>query len=65
MGQLRSAASLTRMMVQSADLYARLKSETDYDPSQMQDHLFIAPSFEFLRRELEALVQRLGISTED
>ncbi|HEY1307983.1 MAG TPA: hypothetical protein VGF24_30730 [Vicinamibacterales bacterium] len=35
--------------------------ETDYDPSRMQDHLFIAPSFEFLRRELEALVQRLGI----
>jgi phenylalanine-4-hydroxylase len=36
--------------------------ETDYDPSRMQDHLFIAPSFEFLRRELEALVRRLGIS---
>jgi phenylalanine-4-hydroxylase len=35
--------------------------ETDYDPSRMQDHLFIAPSFEFLRRELERLVQRLGI----
>jgi len=29
----------------------------------MQDHLFIAPSFEFLRRELEALVTRLGIRT--
>ena len=37
--------------------------ETDYDPSRMQDHLFIAPSFEFLRRELEALVARLGIRT--
>jgi len=36
--------------------------ETDYDPSRMQDHLFIAPSFEFLRRELEALVKKLGIS---
>jgi phenylalanine-4-hydroxylase len=36
--------------------------ETDYDPSRMQDHLFIAPSFEFLRRELESLVRRLGIS---
>ena len=35
--------------------------ETDYDPSRMQDHLFIAPSFPFLRRELEALVRRLGI----
>jgi phenylalanine-4-hydroxylase len=34
---------------------------TDYDPSRMQDHLFIAPSFAFLRRELEALVQRFGI----
>src|SRR4051812_24325226 len=27
--------------------------KTDYDPSQMQTHLFIAPSFPFLRRELE------------
>src|SRR5215510_529727 len=35
--------------------------ETDYDPSRMQDHLFVAPSFEFLRRELEALVKSLGI----
>jgi len=36
--------------------------ETDYDPSRMQDHLFVAPSFEFLRRELEALVKKLGIA---
>jgi phenylalanine-4-hydroxylase len=35
--------------------------QTDYDPSRMQDHLFIAPSFPFLRRELEALVRRFGI----
>lgn len=35
--------------------------DTDYDPSRMQDHLFIAPSFPFLRRELEALVRRFGI----
>jgi len=35
---------------------------TDYDPSRMQDHLFIAPSFSFLRDELKALVDRLGIS---
>jgi phenylalanine-4-hydroxylase len=35
---------------------------TDYDPSRMQDRLFIVPSLSFLRRELEALVQRLGIS---
>lgn len=34
---------------------------TDYDPSRMQDHLFIAPSFPFLRRELETLVRRFGI----
>lgn len=34
---------------------------TDYDPSRMQDHLFIAPSFPFLRSELTALVKRLGI----
>jgi phenylalanine-4-hydroxylase len=34
---------------------------TDYDPSRMQDHLFIAPSFPFLRRELENLVRRFGI----
>src|SRR5260370_42314752 len=29
---------------------------TDYDPSRMQDHLFIAPSLPFLRRELDGLV---------
>jgi phenylalanine-4-hydroxylase len=34
---------------------------TDYDPSRMQDRLFVAPSFPFLRRELEGLVRRLGI----
>ncbi len=36
--------------------------ETDYDPSRMQDHLFIAPSLPFLRRELEGLVRRFGIA---
>jgi phenylalanine-4-hydroxylase len=35
---------------------------TDYDPSRMQDHLFVAPSFPFLRRELEGLVRRFGIA---
>ncbi|HQR43526.1 MAG TPA: hypothetical protein PLX97_12605 [Gemmatales bacterium] len=35
--------------------------ETDYDPSRMQDHLFIAPSFVFLRREIENLIRKLGI----
>jgi phenylalanine-4-hydroxylase len=33
----------------------------DYDPSRMQDNLFIAPSLSFLRRELEGLVRRFGI----
>jgi phenylalanine-4-hydroxylase len=33
----------------------------DYDPSRMQDNLFIAPSLPFLRRELEALVRRFEI----
>jgi phenylalanine-4-hydroxylase len=36
--------------------------DTDYDPSRMQDNLFIAPSLSFLRRELEGLVRRFGIS---
>jgi phenylalanine-4-hydroxylase len=34
---------------------------TDYDPSRMQDQLFIAPSLPFLRQELESLVRRFGI----
>jgi phenylalanine-4-hydroxylase len=34
---------------------------TDYDPSRMQDLLFIIPSFAFLRRELKQLVKRFGI----
>jgi phenylalanine-4-hydroxylase len=34
---------------------------TDYDPSRMQDKLFVAPSFPFLRRELETLVRRFDI----
>ncbi len=36
--------------------------ETDYDPSRMQDQLFIIPSFAFLRQEVEQLVKRLGIA---
>jgi phenylalanine-4-hydroxylase len=35
--------------------------KTDYDPSRMQEHLFIAPSLPFLRRELEELVRRFEI----
>jgi phenylalanine-4-hydroxylase len=34
---------------------------TDYDPSRMQDRLFVAQSLPFLRRELEGLVRRFGI----
>jgi len=34
---------------------------TDYDPSRMQDRLFVAPSLPFLRRELEMLVERFHI----
>lgn len=33
----------------------------DYDPSKMQVDFFIAPSFKFLRTELEKLVRRFGI----
>src|SRR5687768_4925426 len=35
---------------------------TDYDPSQMQHHLFVAPSLPFLRHELESLIARCGIT---
>jgi phenylalanine-4-hydroxylase len=35
--------------------------QTDYDPSRMQDLLFVIPSFAFLRREVEQLVKRFGI----
>src|SRR5262245_50679410 len=37
---------------------------TDYDPSRMQDRLFIAPSLSFLRQELESLVRRFGIAVQ-
>jgi phenylalanine-4-hydroxylase len=36
--------------------------ETDYDPSQMQTNLFVAPSLPFLRQELESLIRRFGIA---
>lgn len=35
---------------------------TDYDPSRMQDKLFVIPSFVFLHQEIEALVARFGIA---
>lgn len=34
---------------------------TDYDPSRMQDKLFVIPSFAFLRREAEELARRFGM----
>jgi phenylalanine-4-hydroxylase len=34
---------------------------TDYDPSRMQDLLFVIPSFAFLRGEIESLVRRFEI----
>jgi len=36
--------------------------ETDYDASRMQELLFVIPSFAFLRREVENLVRRFGVS---
>jgi phenylalanine-4-hydroxylase len=35
--------------------------ETDYDPSRMQDLLFVIPSVTFLRQEVERLVSRFGV----
>jgi len=35
--------------------------ETDYDPSKMQELLFVIPSFQVLRREVETLVRRFGV----
>jgi phenylalanine-4-hydroxylase len=35
--------------------------DTDYDPSRMQDRLFVLPSLPFLRREVEQLVTRFGV----
>lgn len=34
---------------------------TDYDPSRMQDQLFVIPSYAFLRSEIEKLVRRFKI----
>ncbi len=34
---------------------------TDYDASRMQELLFVIPSFQFLRREVEELVRRFGV----
>jgi phenylalanine-4-hydroxylase len=38
--------------------------ETDYDSSKMQELLFVSPSFPFLRREVESLVRRFGVTID-
>ena len=50
------SSEVTRRPFVTADVIAQ-----DYDPSHMQVNLFVAPSFPFLRQELEALVKRFGI----
>ncbi|MFL5807787.1 MAG: FAD-dependent oxidoreductase [Roseiflexaceae bacterium] len=66
-GQLRSSASLTRMMVYSADLYHRLKDETGHDPSFHQvGSLRVASSTERmdeLRRQV-AFARTVGLPAE-
>lgn len=53
--------SLTSSEVTRRPFVTDVVIKTDYDPSKMQVDLFIAPSFAFLRQELEALVRRFGI----
>jgi phenylalanine-4-hydroxylase len=53
--------SISSSEVSRAPFVTDVVIETDYDPSRMQDHLFIAPSLSFLRKELEGLVERFGI----
>lgn len=36
--------------------------DTDYDASRMQELLFVIPSFPFLRKEVEQLVRRFGVT---
>ena len=68
-GQLRSSASLTRMMVYSADLYGRLREETGHDPSFHQvGSLRLASSAEHMdelqthwSRFVEAPTARAGL----
>jgi glycine cleavage system T protein len=66
-GQLRSSASLTRMMVYSADLYRRLKDETSHDPSFHQvGSLRVAsskPRMDELRRQT-AFARTVGLAAE-
>src|SRR6185503_187498 len=66
-GQLRSSASLTRMMVYGADLYTRLKEETGLDPAFHQvGSLRLASSkarMDELRRQV-AFAKTVGLQAE-
>ena len=66
-GQLRSSASLTRMMIYGADLYSRLKQETGLDPSFHQvGSLRLASSkqrLDELRRQV-AFAKTVGLQAE-
>jgi phenylalanine-4-hydroxylase len=53
--------SLTSPEVTRRPFVTDVVINTDYDPSRMQDNLFIAPSFAFLREELVNLVRRMNI----
>jgi phenylalanine-4-hydroxylase len=53
--------SLSSPDVTRQPFVTRTVIDTDYDPSHMQDRLFVAPSLPFLRAELEALVRRFEI----
>jgi len=54
--------SLQSPEVKRAPFVTDVVIATDYDPSRMQDHLFVAPSLPFLRRELEGLVKRFKLT---
>jgi 4-methylaminobutanoate oxidase (formaldehyde-forming) len=66
-GQLRSSASLTRMMIYGAELYGRLKGETGLDPSFHQvGSLRLASSqqrMDELRRQV-AFAKTVGLPAE-
>ncbi len=53
--------SLFSKDVQRRPFVTREVIETDYDPSRMQDLLFVLPSLPFLRHEVEQLVTSFGV----
>jgi phenylalanine-4-hydroxylase len=54
--------SLFSKDVQRRPFVTREVIETDYDPSRMQDLLFVLPSLPFLRHEVEQLVASFGVA---